>query len=228
MTLSLVYPPPPNVTDYTAFLRGIGFDTTVLPDASPYIPDTLQTAIDVVNQDLYNAAPNEGTRATYNLAADTLINLAPDQTPALATLSWSSGVVTATAAASLPTNLIVGGMFVTTVAGASPVAYNGTQQATVTAGNAFTYPLASDPGTETVPGTYSTSFFATLRKQWNINSMVPGIVSESHDESTGSSYLNQEQMKEFTLANLQSMKTPYGRAYLAFAQSYGQTLWGLT
>lgn len=228
MPYALINNPPPNQTDYTAFLRSLGFDTTVLPDASPYIPNTLQVAIDTLNQDLYTAAPNEGTIATYNLAADILVNTAPDQAPALFSLTWISGIVTATAAASLPTNLVVGGIFVTTISGASPAGYNGTQQATVTAGNAFTYPLAGNPGAETSPGTYTASFFATLRKQWNINAVTVGVVSASSDESTSSSYLNLDAMKEFTLENLQQLKTPYGRVYLAFAQKYGQSLWGLT
>ena len=34
-------------------------------------------------------------------------------------------------------------------------------------------------------------------------------------------------MKDFTLANLQNLKTPYGRQYLAWAQAYGP-LWGLS
>lgn len=227
MTLTVLYPPPPNQTDYTAFLRSIGFDTTVLPDNSPYIPDSLQIAIDIVNSALATAAPNEYTRAVYNLATDILINYAPDQTPALASLVWASGSVTATAVAALPTNIINGSQIMTTLAGQTPVGYSGTQKALVVSGNSFTYPLANNPGAETVPGTYSTSFFADLRKQWNIGAITTGVVTETHDESTGTSILNPEQMKQFTLADLQNMKTPYGRAYLAFAQKYGQTLWGL-
>lgn len=228
MALALLYPPPPNQTDYTAFLRSLGFDATVLPDASPYIPDSLQVAIDITNEVLQCVAPNEAVRAIYNLGADTLLNYVPDQTPPLASLAWAGGVVTATTAAPLPSNLLVGSTFVTIVAGTTPVGYSGTVSATVTAGNAFTYALASDPGAETVPGTYSANFFASLRARWNVNAITTGLVSASNDESTGMSVLNPEQMKEFTLANLQQMKTPYGRAYLAFAQSYGQTLWGLT
>jgi hypothetical protein len=225
---ALVYNPPANLTDYTSFLRAVGFDATVLPDASPYIPNSLQIALDIVNQTLAAAAPNEAVLATYNLGADILVNSCPDQAPALTGLTWAAGVATATAAAVLPSSWVAGNAYQTTVAGATPLGYNGTVQATPTSGNTFTYPLAADPGMETVPGTYTTGFFAALRKQWNILAPVTGVVAESHDESTGTSVLNPEQMKEFTMANLQQMKTPYGRAYIAFAQSYGQTLWGLT
>lgn len=227
MTLALVYTPPANVTDYTAFLRQVcGFDATVLPDDSPWIPYSLQISIDTVNCTLVEVAPVEAVLAQYNLAADTLINYVGDVTPALTGLSWTGGVVTATAATVLPSNLVVGQQFLTQIADASPLAYNGNVKATVTAGNAFTYTLTSDPGAETVPGTYSLTFFAALRQKWGIDNVSTGVVSESHDESTGASYLNPEQMTAFTIGDLQTLKTPYGRAYMAFAQNYGQTLWG--
>lgn len=67
-------------------------------------------------------------------------------------LVWSSGTVTATASAAL--SLSTGQTFTTTIAGATPAAYNGTFVATVTGANTFTYALAANPGTETVAGTY--------------------------------------------------------------------------
>ena len=71
---------------------------------------------------------------------------------ALTSLSWLSGVVTATATAAL--SLSVGQTFTTTIAGAVPTGYNGTYLATVTGADTFTYNLATNPGTETTPGTY--------------------------------------------------------------------------
>jgi hypothetical protein len=35
-------------------------------------------------------------------------------------------------------------------------------------------------------------------------------------------------MQRLTLAQLQNLKTPYGREYLALAQSYGPNVWGLS
>lgn len=227
--LALVYPPPANVTDYTAFLRGVcGIDTTVLPDNSPWIPYTLQLSLDTVNCALVQVAPNEAVLAQYNLAADFLINYAPDSALALTSLVWAGGVVTATAALALPSNLVNGNAFLTTLAGQAPLAYSGSVQALVTAGNAFTYLLTADPGTETVPGTYTSTYFAGLRGQYGIDNVSTGVVSETHDESTGSSFVVPEQFKDLTIGDLQNLKTPYGRAYMAFAQKYGQTLWGLS
>jgi len=52
-------------------------------------------------------------------------------------------------------------------------------------------------------------------------------VGASEDEATSQTLLTPEAMKGLTLADLQNLKTPWGRQYLAFAQSYG-TLWGIT
>lgn len=70
-------------------------------------------------------------------------------------------------------------------------------------------------------------YFVDLRASFKINNFVPGVITESHDESTGQSLLNPEFMKNLTMSNLQMLKTPYGRNYMGFAQSYG-TLWGST
>ena len=85
-----------------------------------------------------------------NLAAVTAILSAP---LAITSLAWLAGVVTATVSADL--ELAVGQTFTTTIAGATPAAYNGTFVATVATTTTFTYSLATNPGTETVAGTYT-------------------------------------------------------------------------
>ena len=70
-------------------------------------------------------------------------------------------------------------------------------------------------------------FFAFTRKQWNLNGFVSGVISGSADETTSQQLVVQEAAKNFTLANLQQLKDPYGRQYLAFAQSYGPETWGM-
>jgi len=54
------------------------------------------------------------------------------------------------------------------------------------------------------------------------------VISSTSDESSSSSYMNPEQLKMLTLANLQNLRTPYGRAYLGIVQSYGRNIWGIT
>lgn len=93
--------------------------------------------------------------------------------------------------------------------------------------NVFNY--AQDTVETPVPGSKPpTPFFAWSRKQWNINGFVSGVISGSSDESTSQTLVVQEAAKNFTLANLQTLKDPFGRAYLAFAQSYGPSTWGIS
>jgi len=72
-----------------------------------------------------------------------------------------------------------------------------------------------------------TPYFAWARKQFNINGFVSGVIQSAGDEGTNSSMVVQEAAKNFTLGNLQNLKDPYGRAYLAIAQDMGD-LWGMT
>lgn len=71
---------------------------------------------------------------------------------ALTSLTWSGSVVTATTTS--PHGYTNADTVVLTIAGASPAGYNGTFSCTITGASTFTYPLVSDPGSETVPGTY--------------------------------------------------------------------------
>lgn len=73
-----------------------------------------------------------------------------------------------------------------------------------------------------------TPYFAYARRQWNINGFVSGVIQSASDESTSESMVVMEAAKNFTLGNLQNLKTPWGRTYLALAQSYGPNVWGLT
>lgn len=71
-------------------------------------------------------------------------------------------------------------------------------------------------------------FFQWTRKQWNINAFVSGVVQSTADEGTSTSLVVMEAAKMFTFANLQQTKDPFGRQYLAFAQSYGPTTTGMS
>lgn len=90
---------------------------------------------------------------------------------------------------------------------------------------------AQDP---TPPYVYPTGnpdglgYFAYLRKTLNINNFLTGVVTSSSDEGTSQSLIVQEAMKNITLADLQNLKTPWGRRYLAIAQQAGPTIWGIS
>lgn len=66
-----------------------------------------------------------------------------------------------------------------------------------------------------------------LRQKWNILGFTPGIVQEASDQGTAAALTLPEQYKDFTIANIQQTKTPWGRRYLAIASSVG-TLWGIS
>ena len=93
--------------------------------------------------------------AVQSILASTLV---------ITSLAWSANVVTATVASTAP--LSTAQQFTVTIAGASPAGYNGTFTATVTSATTFTYPLpGSNPGAETVPGTYTPLGSAEINNQ---------------------------------------------------------------
>jgi len=71
-------------------------------------------------------------------------------------------------------------------------------------------------------------YFTILRTKLGLNSFVPGIIQSSSDNGTSVSYMTPGWMEQMTLANLQQLKTPWGRQYLMLAQAYGPTIWGLS
>lgn len=70
-------------------------------------------------------------------------------------------------------------------------------------------------------------YFAFYRAQWKIYDFQSGVVQSAGDEGTTTSLVVQKAAENFTLSNLQNLKTPFGRQYLAIAQRTG-TNWGLT
>ncbi|WP_321913576.1 hypothetical protein [Paraburkholderia sp. J11-2] len=71
------------------------------------------------------------------------------------------------------------------------------------------------------------TFFATLRSQWNLTGFVGGTVQSSADESTSESLLAPDFIKGLTLGQLQALKDPYGRQFLAMCQDLGP-IWGIS
>ena len=71
------------------------------------------------------------------------------------------------------------------------------------------------------------TFFADTRATYKINSFAPGVVTSASDNGTSTSLMVPDFFKELTLSDLQHLKTPWGRTYLAIAQKTG-TLWGVS
>lgn len=71
-------------------------------------------------------------------------------------------------------------------------------------------------------------YFANLRNQFGVYSFVAGVVSGSGDNGTSQTLTVQKAADNFTLDDLQRLKTPYGRRYLELAQKAGPELWGVS
>lgn len=106
---------------------------------------------------------------TLTAGTNALLTQVADLTPLLAaalaitSIAWSGGLngqatVTTAVAHGVPVNQ----SFTTIIAGAVPAGYNGTYLATSTGASTFTYYLPVNPGSETVPGTYTPPAVAEL------------------------------------------------------------------
>jgi len=111
-------------------------------------PSTLQQTGAFVSQGGTTKAANSVTLITQ--VADLTAILTP--TNAITSITWASNIVTVTTAAphNIPTGQIVQGV----IAGVSPVGYDGTFQCTSTGAETLTYPLGTNPGSETALGTF--------------------------------------------------------------------------
>lgn len=89
------------------------------------------------------------------------------------------------------------------------------------------YNLGGDYILNWAPDQTGLTFFADARKAYGLNSFQAGVIQSSSDESTSESMVVQDAAKNFTIADLQQLKTPYGRWYLMIAQQYGG-IWGLS
>lgn len=72
------------------------------------------------------------------------------------------------------------------------------------------------------------TFFADARKAWNIYGFVAGVVNSASDQGTSDGLVVPDFFSQLTFSDLQNLKTPWGRAYLALAQKWGPDLFGIT
>jgi len=110
-------------------------------------PNTIQQTGGLVSQGGSSLTPGTATLVS-NITQLTAL-LAPGK--AIASLTWSTGVVTVTT--TTPHGWTSADVIPITISGASPIGYNGTFTGTITGTTTLTYPLATNPGVETTPGT---------------------------------------------------------------------------
>jgi hypothetical protein len=90
------------------------------------------------------------------------------------------------------------------------------------------YYLAADTLLNITPDVPGFTYFARQRRKFNLNGFTSGVVQSSGNEASNVSMVVQDAAKAFTLANVQQLKTPYGRQYLQLAQGFGPSTWGIT
>ena len=67
----------------------------------------------------------------------------------------------------------------------------------------------------------SQQFFGPYQQKYNLRAFVGGVIQSASDESTSSSMVVPKAFDGLTIQNLQNLKDPYGRQYLAIVQSLG-------
>ncbi|WP_175952873.1 hypothetical protein [Burkholderia sp. BCC0405] len=77
------------------------------------------------------------------------------------------------------------------------------------------------------PDQTNQTYFADLRKTWDITGFIGGTVASSADVSTSESLNVPEFLNGLQLSNLQQLKDPYGRQWLGMQQPLGN-IWGVS
>ena len=72
------------------------------------------------------------------------------------------------------------------------------------------------------------TFFTEQRKAYNLLSFVSGVIEASEDQGTSNNFAVPEGLSNLTLSALDVIKTPWGRAYLSYAQQYGPNVIDVT
>lgn len=74
----------------------------------------------------------------------------------------------------------------------------------------------------TAPDLPGQTYFATLRDNFDLLDASSGVISSSSDQGTSNSFSVPPALQNVTVRDLWFFKTPYGRAYLGYAQSFGE------
>lgn len=72
------------------------------------------------------------------------------------------------------------------------------------------------------------TFFADQRKAFGLLSFKAGPVASSADQSTSETLVTADFIKGLMMQGLDQLNTPWGREYLAYAQSYGPNIFGVS
>jgi len=216
----------------------MGISPNYLPLDSPYYNWAYDQAQNIVNTDLGCLPAQRGAwslyaQAVYNLAGHSLIEFAIDQSWPVTTASWTAFLATLTTA--VPNTISVGDRIA--ISGVSPLGYSQPaapsrgyfQVNSVVDSTHFNYAVSPNPGTAILGpnAAVSMTYFTQARLGFKLASFFPGVVGSAGDQGTSVGVDNPDFMRGLTLYDLQLLKTPFGRAYLAIAQKAGAAVWGI-
>lgn len=222
-------PTQPNLADYITFLGSIGIPSNMIPPdftgtGTLVAASTALTIASVTTGALYAGA------AVYD--ADASIQVGTTiQTPVPAGGGVGSYVMSLPAVTNeaVPEAITAyNGQVLTTFNVAMDTVNDALSSGSPTLYTLAVYNLGADRLINFAVDITNQTFFADLRSTYRITDISVGVPSSASDNGTSTGILNPEQMRLLTLADLQTLKTPWGRTYMGIAQNYGQTLWGLT
>lgn len=90
------------------------------------------------------------------------------------------------------------------------------------------YNLAADRAVYLADDAPNQTYFRDLRTSWRTGAVSVGVVSSGSNQATSMSQINPKTLQELTLAELQYLKSPYGRRYIEIAQAFGPALFGVS
>jgi hypothetical protein len=84
--------------------------------------------------------------------------------------------------------------------------------------NPYMYPKVIPP----------TPYFEYLRTKFKIDTFASGLITYAGDVTTTASFQVPDWAKAMSVADLQTLKTPWGRTYMGIASQYGPTIVDIT
>jgi hypothetical protein len=219
-------PTTPNLADYLTFLAGIGIPPIATPAVFPMVSGAATQGGDPASLTDFTQSWRTNQWAGSFLT---------DSTQGATTYLTSNTSVTVLFATPFA-NPVVAGDDYQIVPGIAPVSLsialeivNQTlAQVSPTIYTLAVYNLAADRLINYAPDVAGQTFFQDLRKKLRLSEISVGVPSQASTDGLATGILNPEQMKLFTLGDLQTLKTGPGRQYMSFAQMVGRTVYGLS
>jgi hypothetical protein len=215
-------PRRPNISDYLAFVYGVG-----IPPAN--FPSATGTA---TGGDLDTLTDSTAAWSTDQWKGYVVQDILQQQCP-VSILSSTADTLTFAAPMSAPVaagdKYLIGSQWLFTSFSVSLDTVNtvleiGSSQLYLLA----VYNLGVDRLLNYAQDVPDQTYFRDKRKDYGLFVVKVGVPSAAADNGTSTGILNPEFMKTMTLGDLQTLKTEFGRRYMEIAQNFGPNVWGIS